>query len=116
MKCEIKTDLALENREMYLKAQKIDDSVPGVSIETDDTTPHVFITKVCITSKEGANALNKPMGTYITIESNEMNCEMEEIDSSIVTILSNILRQMTNLSSWSWQSCRYPRCSRTTSG
>ncbi len=98
MSLTIRTDLALENREIYLKARKIDETVPGVEIETDDTINEVFVTKVHITSTEGANSLQKPIGTYITIESKKMNSELEEIDNSIVHCLATHLKALSQLS------------------
>ena len=94
---EIRTDLALESRELYLKAKKIDETVPGVEIEKDDSTNNLIITKVKITSDEGAKALNKPIGTYITIESENMNDEVESIDNTIIDKTSEMIKEISRL-------------------
>ena len=36
MQYEIRTDLALENREIYRLAQKIENEIPGIETEVDD--------------------------------------------------------------------------------
>lgn len=97
MQYEIRTDLALENREIYKTAQKLDTEVPGIETEIDNTNENIYITKVKILSEEGANALGKPIGNYITIESQYMNDEVENIDKKIVEIVSNILQEISHL-------------------
>ena len=60
----IRTDLAIENREMYKTAQKIDDEIPGVKTDIDDSEEDILITKVEIMSDEASKAMNKPKGKY----------------------------------------------------
>ena len=72
MQYEIRTDLALENREIYRNAKKIEDEIPGIETTIDDSDEDILITKVKILTQEGSNALGKPVGNYITIESKHM--------------------------------------------
>lgn len=67
MSCfKARTDLALEARESITDA---DSSLRGVKMEEEyDEETDIRITKVEITTKNGARAMGKPMGTYITIE------------------------------------------------
>lgn len=71
---QIRTDLALEARESI----RIDDphttnEIHGIEVyEHYEERSNTFVTKVCITTKNGAKAIGKPMGTYITIEAPEM--------------------------------------------
>lgn len=67
MSCfQVRTDLALEARESITEA---DSSLHGVKLEENyDEETDIRITKVEITTKNGAKAMGKPMGTYITIE------------------------------------------------
>lgn len=63
---QARTDLALEAREYVDEA---DGSLRGVIVEEyecEEAEAHV--TKVQITTRNGAKALGKPMGTYITLE------------------------------------------------
>lgn len=97
MQYEIRTDLALENREIYRSAQKIEDEIPGVETEIDDSDSDILVTKVEILSDEGANALGKPIGNYITIESQMMNDEVENIDNKIIQKVSKIIKDISHL-------------------
>lgn len=67
MSCfQVRTDLALEARESISEA---DGSLHGVKTEEEyDKETDVRVTRVEITTKNGARAMGKPMGTYITIE------------------------------------------------
>lgn len=61
-----RTDLALEARESITEA---DTTLRGVKLEEEyDEETDIRVTQVEITTKNGAKAMGKPMGTYITIE------------------------------------------------
>ncbi|MBE5820998.1 MAG: GPR endopeptidase [Clostridiales bacterium] len=63
----IRTDLAIENREIYNQAKNAEDEIPGVKVETEQKN-NIKITRVIIETKEGEEALNKPVGRYITLD------------------------------------------------
>lgn len=67
MSCfQVRTDLALEARESITEA---DSTLRGVIMEEEyDEETDIKVTRVEITTKNGAKAMRKPMGTYITIE------------------------------------------------
>ena len=94
---EVRTDLAVENKEIYEKAKKIDDSIPGVEVESDFSHSFYHITRVKITSKEGEDALNKPIGTYITLESPQMNEQVEKIEREIIKTTAELIREVSKL-------------------
>lgn len=94
---EIRTDLALENREIYKKAQNIEDEVPGVETIIDDSDSDFLFTHVKIISEEGSSLLGKPIGDYITIESKYMNDEVENIDKKIIDKISYVVRDISHL-------------------
>ncbi|MBQ9280542.1 MAG: GPR endopeptidase [Clostridia bacterium] len=96
-KYEIRTDLALETRELYKKATHIEDEVPGVQTIVDDSNPNFLITKVQILSEEGANLLGKPIGDYITIESPYMNDEVESIDNELITKIAETIKDVSHI-------------------
>lgn len=63
---QVRTDLALEAKESF---EDDDPSIRGVKIEEHfEEDSDVKITKVIIETKNGAKAMGKPMGTYITLE------------------------------------------------
>lgn len=63
---QVRTDLALEAREFVEDANG---ALRGVIVEEYDTEGvEIHVTRVQITTKNGAKMLGKPMGTYVTLE------------------------------------------------
>ncbi|MBQ9991028.1 MAG: GPR endopeptidase [Lachnospiraceae bacterium] len=63
---QARTDLALEAREFVEDADK---ALHGVIVEEYETgDEEIHVTRVRITTKNGARLLGKPMGTYVTLE------------------------------------------------
>ena len=97
MQYEIRTDLALENREIYRLAQKVDDEVPGIETELDDSERDILVKKVKVLAAEGEKALGNPIGNYITIESPLMNDEVESIDNKIIQKAASLIKDVSHL-------------------
>ncbi|MBP3475601.1 MAG: GPR endopeptidase [Lachnospiraceae bacterium] len=86
----VRTDLALEARESI---EEKENSLHGVTVEEAyDEASDVRITKVVIETKNGAKALGKPMGTYITLEAPNMTEPEEDFHQEISEILARELR------------------------
>lgn len=82
------TDLADERRDMYRKAYNIENDIPGIETEEKDVGENIKVATVKILNDEGANALGKPIGSYITVDIKKLKiAEDEEIQkaSEIVT-------------------------------
>ncbi len=94
MSCfQVRTDLALEARESIGEAEG---EIRGVSVEeTYDEKNEIRITKVVIETKNGAKAMGKPMGVYITLEAPGMVDPEEnyhqEISAALAGELKNII-------------------------
>lgn len=91
----IYTDLALEERERYQKNVEI----PGVVLEKKEIEQlEMSLTKMIIKNKSGCEAMGKPEGTYITIESrmllNEEILEDSEIEDAIVKVICRELKKV----------------------
>ena len=66
----VRTDLALESRE---RAAADQGALRGVIFEElQDEKRNVTITKVKIETENGAKAIGKPIGTYLTIEAPDL--------------------------------------------
>lgn len=62
----VRTDLALEERERFESDQV---EISGVILEEDyDESSETRITRVIIETENGAKAMGKPAGTYLTLE------------------------------------------------
>jgi len=88
-----RTDLAIETREIYRKANKLEDEIPGVETE-EEKDENITVTKVKITSEEGERAINKPKGSYITIEVKDFRYADEEEKNKIAYKVADTLKDM----------------------
>lgn len=88
----VRTDLALEAKE---SVENVESGLRGVRVEEyEDNESEIVITKVYIDTKNGAKALGKPMGTYITLEA----CNLPEADDGYhQEISAEIARQLQEL-------------------
>lgn len=67
------TDLAIESAKL-LKVQldSADGSLPGVTVKGDHPSKNVSVTHITVETQEAAQKMNKPCGTYITVESPQL--------------------------------------------
>ena len=93
MSCfQVRTDLALEARENIGEAEE---EIRGVSVEeTYDEENEIRITKVVISTKNGAKTMGKPMGVYVTLEAPGMIEPEEDYHQEISSALAGQLREI----------------------
>ena len=89
MKQGIRTDLAVEIRE----SMQQEGEIPGVEWQmADDPQSGARISKVKIKNKAGQRVMQKPVGTYITIETGELTvCEDEQREKIAGTLAAYLL-------------------------
>ncbi|WP_418539537.1 GPR endopeptidase [Massilistercora timonensis] len=88
-KYSIRTDLALEQKERF-ESDHVE--IQGVVLEEDyDEEREIRITRVRIETENGAKAMGKPVGTYITMEAPEMAVPDEEYHREISVELAKFL-------------------------
>ncbi len=63
------TDLAIEARELY--SEKTSGEIPGVTMDNEEIED-VLITRVEVFNETGVSIIGKPIGKYITLESNSL--------------------------------------------
>ncbi|MDE7018857.1 MAG: GPR endopeptidase [Lachnospiraceae bacterium] len=89
---QVRTDLALEARESI--DGKVNE-VHGIKVEEDyDKDSDVHITKVMIETKNGARAMGKPMGTYVTLEAPAMIEPEDDYHQEISDILAREIKSL----------------------
>ena len=76
----IRTDLALETRELY--REKTKQEIPGVEVDNEHKDG-ILITRVRLTNHEGETRMGKPMGNYITLEAPRIKDRDPEFEESI---------------------------------
>lgn len=82
-----RTDLAVERREIFKKANKIENEIDGVETESITDDKDIITTRVKITSEAGEKALGKPIGNYITIDIKKI----KSIDEDKIIQASDVL-------------------------
>lgn len=85
----IRTDLALEAHEVCQEEAKQKADIDGVSVDIDKKGS-ITVTKIRISNKHGEDALGKPMGRYITIESPDLKYSVEEYEKTCTAIAENL--------------------------
>lgn len=87
----IRTDLAVEARELY-KGREI----PGVRVD-EKHLEGIKVTKVKILNEEGEKAMGKPVGDYITIEAPGLIERDLDLEEEVAKVLADIIKEIANL-------------------
>ena len=89
-----RTDMADERRDIYKKANKIENEVKGIECELEEKPDGVRVTRVRIINEEGKQALDKDIGNYITIDCKKVTNLSEQSENNIIQIISNELKNL----------------------
>ncbi len=96
-KFSIYTDLAIETKEL-LDKQNEEVEVQGVTVTMEENqNKDITVTWVEITNEEAAKEMGKPMGNYITVESNCMKENDVDAQEEVMAILSKNLAKLQKL-------------------
>ena len=90
-----RTDLADERKDIYIKNNNLE-NIPGIETSEKKINDSIFINTVKILDDKGANAINKPIGTYTTIDiKNLKTASSSDIDNAS-EILKSELSKLIN--------------------
>ncbi|NLC44258.1 MAG: GPR endopeptidase [Clostridiales bacterium] len=95
MKRSIRTDLAMEAREMVQEQNQID--IPGVKSETVTADEDITITRVEVVSPLGEDNIGKPIGNYITLEIPGISDGDKQYEEQVKVHLANEIRRLVQL-------------------
>lgn len=87
---DFRTDMAVERRDLYRKANHIENEIDGVECEEEEQED-IRVTRVKISNEKGQEALQKPIGNYITIDVKRINNIEPEKEDKIVEVISKEL-------------------------
>lgn len=73
-----RTDLAAERRDIYQKANNIENKVDGIESEKQEIDENIKVETVKITNENGEKAIGKPQGNYITIDVKKLKIAQDE--------------------------------------
>lgn len=88
-----RTDMAVERRDLYKNANKVEDEIKGIECE-EETIDDMKVTRVKITNKEGEKALDRKIGNYITIDIKRVNNITTEKEEAIINVFSKELKSI----------------------
>lgn len=89
---KMRTDLALEEKESFEQNQI---EIEGVILEKKyEDEKNLLVTKVVIETEEGAKAMRKPIGTYYTLETQELLYKDEKSHDEIAKTIAIYIRQL----------------------
>ena len=91
-----RTDLALERKDIYQKANKLNE-IDGVECTEEKIDDNIKVSKVKIVNKNGEEALGKAMGNYITIDVKKLKIAGDDEIQKASEVVSNELKEMINL-------------------
>ena len=88
----VRTDLALEEKERF-ESDNVE--ISGVILEEDyDEEKEIRVTRVQIETENGAKAMGKPVGTYLTLETPNLAVPDDEEHMEIAGELCRHLREL----------------------
>ena len=88
---QVRTDLALETKEKF---EEDNVEIKGVRLEKEELFGDIQIVRVVIETENGAKAMGKPKGTYITLEAPNMLDEDEDYHREISVQLARTLKSL----------------------
>ena len=88
-----RTDLAVERRDIYKKNNNLKE-VDGVESYEEEINEKLKTYKVKIVNQNGADALGKPIGDYITIDIKKLKLATEEDIQKSAEVLSKELKEL----------------------
>ena len=72
-----RTDLASERREIYQKANQLEE-IDGIEVNQEEIDENIKVERVKITNENGEKAIGKPVGNYITIDIKKLKIATDE--------------------------------------
>ena len=92
-----RTDLADERRDIYKKANNIENEVNGIETQEEQIDEKIKVTRVKVTNEEAEQAIGKPKGNYITIDIKKINIiTEEELEKAANTLATEIKKLVGN--------------------
>ncbi len=89
-----RTDLALERRDLYRKANKIENEIEGIETEKEEINDKIRTSRVKVINEKGAEAIGKPIGNYITIDIKNLKIATTEDIQNFSEVLTKELKAL----------------------
>lgn len=89
-----RTDLALERREVYRKANRLEQEIEGIETEEEQVNEKIRVSRVKILDAKGEDAIGKPVGSYITVDLKGLKTATEEEIEKASNVVTNELKAL----------------------
>ena len=89
-----RTDLALERRDLYNKANNIEKDIDGIEAEDEKVDDNITISRVKVTNEKGEEAIGKKKGNYITIDVKNLKIASEEEIQKTSEVVTSELKKL----------------------
>ena len=87
-----RTDLALERRDLFKKANNIENEVDGLKTQEETFDNNIKVSRVKVLNENGEQAIGKRKGTYITIDIKNLKIAGEEqIPKELKNLIGNLV-------------------------
>ena len=100
-----RTDLALERRDLYRKANNVANEIKGLETEEEQLGENIKVTRVKVLNEEGEQAIGKKQGNYITIDIKDLKIAGEEdiqkaseaVTKELKTLIGNLIQPQEDI-------------------
>ena len=100
-----RTDLALERRDIYKKANNISNEVDGLETQEEEVNKDIKITRVKVLNENGEQAIGKKKGNYITIDiknikiagEDDIQKASEAVTKELKALISNLVGEQDDI-------------------
>ena len=100
-----RTDLALERRDLYRKANNVANEINGLETEEEQLGETIKVTRVKVLNQEGEQAIGKKQGNYITIDIKDLKIAEEEdiqkaseaVTKELKTLIGNLVQPQEDI-------------------
>ncbi len=105
MMMNFRTDLALERRDLYRKANNVANEINGLETEEEQIGETIKVTRVKVLNQEGEQAIGKKQGNYITIDIKDLKIAGEEdiqkaseaVTKELKTLIGNLIQPQEDI-------------------
>lgn len=92
----VRTDLAVEARELYTEEHKSEKDIDGIEV-LEENENGIKITTVTVKNEIGANKIGKPRGNYITIDIPSFTAYDGETMDDVAKTVAKVLNSLVNI-------------------
>ena len=91
-----RTDMAVERRDLYKKANDIENEIDGIETEEETIDNNIKVSRVNVTNENGEQAIGKKKGTYITTDIKNLKIASEPDIQKASEVLTKELRNLVS--------------------